>query len=90
MRLLYKASLYMFQTNYEEIAVRIRRTLANAKGYGWTQRSFVLKNARVDRDVFEKVISTLLETGEVEDEVKETATKKALFYRLAVRAKKRR
>lgn len=87
-RLLHKASLFMFSTGFEEIAVRIRRALATAGGT--LQRRDALRASRVDSATFGKVMDTMLETGEVIQEVRSSATKSATVYRSAARKPSRR
>lgn len=87
-RLLHKASLFMFTTAFEEVAVRIRRALATAGGT--LQHKQALRASRVDSATFMKIMDTMLETGEVTREVRASATKSATIYHSTERVVSRR
>ena len=81
-RMLYMASGYAAEGEFDELALRLLRKLREAEGRR-LPHSLLLKRMKLDAKAFRQLVETLVERGDVAVEVAKTAGRDAVTYRLA-------
>ncbi|RMF71989.1 MAG: DUF3987 domain-containing protein [Acidobacteria bacterium] len=81
-RMLFMASSYAAEGEFDELALRLLRKLREAGGHR-LPHSVLLKRMKLDAKTFRQVVETLVERGDIAVEVAKTAGRDAVAYRLA-------
>jgi hypothetical protein len=81
-RMLYMASGYAAEGEFDELTLRLLRKLREADGRR-LPHSLLLKRMKLDAKAFRQLVETLVERGDVAVEVAKTAGRDAVTYRLA-------
>ncbi len=81
-RMLYMASGYAAEGEFDELALRLLRKLREAADRR-LPHSLLLKRMKLDAKAFRQLVETLVERGDVAVEVAKTAGRDAVTYRLA-------
>tara|TARA_R110000782_G_scaffold30348_6_gene75527 strand:+ start:27064 stop:29274 length:2211 start_codon:yes stop_codon:yes gene_type:complete len=81
-RMLYMASGYAAEGEFDELALRLLRKLREAEDRR-LPHSLLLKRMKLDAKAFRQLVETLVERGDVAVEVAKTAGRDAVTYRLA-------
>jgi len=80
-RMLYMASGYAAEGEFDELALRAMRKLREAPGFV-LPHSALLKRMKLEASAFRQVMETLVQRGDVGVEVAKTAGRDAVLYRL--------
>ncbi|MDX9911235.1 MAG: bifunctional DNA primase/polymerase [Phycisphaerales bacterium] len=81
-RMLYMASGYAAEGEFDELALRLLRKLREAEDRR-LPHSLLLKRMKLDAKAFRQLVETLVERGDIAVEVAKTAGRDAVTYRLA-------
>jgi len=80
-RQIYMAGLYAAENKFHADCLKLKEKLRQAPGRKM-QHSDLLKNMRMDKDTFKKLVDTMCEQGDIQIETMEQVTKKGVFYKL--------
>jgi len=80
-RQLFMASIYAAENKFHADCLKLKEKLRHAPGRKM-QHSDLMKNMRMDKDTFKKLVDTMFEQGDIQIEPMIQVTKKGVFYKL--------
>ncbi|HQG07078.1 MAG TPA: DUF3987 domain-containing protein [Anaerohalosphaeraceae bacterium] len=80
-RQLFMAGIYAAENKFHADCLKLKEKLRHAPGRKM-QHSDLMKNMRMDKDTFKKLVDTMFEQGDIQIEPMVQVTKKGVFYKL--------